>query len=347
MYGAVAAAFVILRLLFKSSDRRDVLILSTYFILGVVIGFSPTFVMMLAVDGFAGAFMESIAVMFRYGATNIGLEIPWPWNIGVAGLGVALSSIALLPSFGFVLLLIFPPLCVVALNSHRINLTASGRLVVVAALAAAIPYAHYAFSRADVTHLALAIFPVLIGLLVLGSATGERRPIFVGSLLLALSTVALGNSQFYLAVKLIQKKMIQANVGAELLWMYSRPAGRLEVTAAILAAQPAAANNFLAQPDMPGLYAIYRTKMPLWEIYSLIPMPEDFQKSEINRLDASHPGLILVSDHALDGRPEFRYSRMRPLIHSWINANYQLTTLGDRLGDADFRVYVPKVAAVP
>ncbi len=346
LYGAVASSFVILMLLFKSSVRRDVLIRTAYFATGVVIGFSPTFVMMLTVDGFSGAFIESIASLLRYGATNIGLPIPWPWSENITELGFVSSSIALLSSFGFVLLLAFPPLCVMALHSRRINLTASGRIVLVAALAAAVPYAHYAFSRADVTHLALGIFPVLIGLLVLGTATEARRPIFVGASLLAVSIVALGNSQFYLAEKLFQKKLIQANVGSELLWMSPRNAARLEATAAILAAQPAAANNFLAQPDMPGLYAIYRTKIPLWEIYSLIPMTTDFQKFELSRLDAAHPGLILLSDHDLDGHPELRYSRTHPLIHQWIDANYQPTHLGDLLGDTNFKVYIPKVSVV-
>ena len=346
MYGAVAAAIVITILLFKADSKRSVSVLTAFFVVGIVIGFSPNFVLMLTVKGFAGAFVESLAAMFRYGATNIGLSIPWPWSIHITWRGVVLTSIALMPSIGFVSLLAFPLLCVLALNWHRNKLTESGRLAAMAAVAASIPYAHYAFSRADVTHLTLGIFPALIGWLVLASAASGVWPIIFSLLLLALSGATLGDSQFYLAKNLIHKNMIKGNVDSEMLWMNPKLAEHIEIARTVFLAQPTAIGNFLAQPDMPGLHAIYRAKMPLWEIYSLVPMYANLQKSEIARLDEARPRLIFLSDHALDGRTEYRYSRTHPLIFSWINDNYQPITLGGQAHDADFKVYVPKSAAV-
>jgi hypothetical protein len=54
-----------------------------------------------------------------------------------------------------------------------------------------LPYAHYAFARADVEHLALAIFPFLTGGLAILAASSRKIKIPVIALLLAVSLVVM------------------------------------------------------------------------------------------------------------------------------------------------------------
>ncbi len=98
--------------------------------------------------------------------------------------------------------------------------------------------------------------------------------------------------------------------------------------------------NFLAVPNMPALHAIYRTKMPIWEIYSLVPADVEFEFREIKRLECATPELVLLSDHALDGRPEFRYSRLHPQTYRWILAHYELSAVDGGPDGTGIRAYI-------
>jgi hypothetical protein len=347
VYGATAATLIIGLLAVKAQQRRHMLGPSACFVVGIVIGFAPALIMMLVVDGFAGALVDSIVRLIRSGSTNIGLPVPWPWSLSLANLGVFLATRELLRSLCYLLLIAFPVLGVLVLICQRPDLSDDGRLVFFAAVAASIPYAHYAFSRPDIVHLALGIYPVLIGLLALGAAMRGWRPLLAGAALLALSIVTVGAAQPYLATKLLSLKALLTEVDTHPLWVEPREARILQVATTILAAQPAAAESFLALPNMPSLYAMYRTRMPLWEIYSLFPRDAEFEAGEIKRLIAFKPQVVILSNHALDSRPDLRYSHIHPMIYDWIRSHYELTNLGDVLDDPDFQVYAPKLSPSP
>lgn len=340
VYGMVAALLVISLLLIKAPSSWAVIGLCRYFLLGVLIGFSPTLIMMFAVEGFASAFIDSIFMLFQYGATNINLSVPWPWEAKLQeGLGFLLTAPKLLVGMGFVILLAFPLLGMLVLTYHRFDLSSDSQKVFVAAVAVGIPYAHYAFSRADEAHLALGIFPVLLGLLSLGGSMIGLRPLLVGFALLATSLLTIGGSQPYLSAWLFKTKLVQTDVGGQQLWMSRGTSKLLQVATEAIAHHSMGSNNFLAVPNMTSLYAIYRTKMPIWEIYSLFPRDGKFEGREIERLELLLPDLVIFSDHALDGNPLFKYSRMHPLMNEWITSRYLLTDAGEKLGNSDVRVY--------
>ena len=183
------------------------------------------------------------------------------------------------------------------------------------------------------------MFPVLIGLLVAAGAMRGMRPLVGSFAILAVSTLVLANTQVYLAALILNKTVIFANVGERSLWVYPGWFNRLQWATKNVGVQPVDGCGFLALPDMPSLYAIYRAKMPIWEIYALSPKDHEFQEREINRLESCVPEKVILSDHALDGNPEFRYSRMYPLIYEWITSRYELSEIGGTPVDADLRVY--------
>lgn len=341
-YGVFAVLFLIPVLLFKTPSRGSVVRLCCYLFLGVVIGFFPTMIMMLAVDGFSGPFIGSIFRMLDRGATNIAVPVPWPWHENSGKIGVVLTAVRLALGMGFIFLLVFPVVWILVLAYRRFDLSDDPQKVYLATVAAAIPYAHYSFSRADLIHLSLGIFPGLIGLLVVITTMSRSRSLMVGLGVLAASVLTVVQLQFYLSVNLIKNNLLQADVGGERLWVEHHVINNMELVKRSLSTLSNSSRKFLALPDMPGLHAIYRIKIPIWEIYPLVPRDAKFEAREIKRLESSVPEILFLSDHAVDDNPDFRYSRMHPLTYAWIVSRYQLSSGHEKMWDPDLKIYVLK-----
>jgi hypothetical protein len=283
--------------------------------------------------------MQSVVRIVQSGSTNIPLPIPWPWSLEPNASRV-LTAINLAVGLTFVLLLVFPALGVLLLTYGRSRLNDDGRRILLAAVAASIPYAHYAFSRADSIHLSLGIFPLMIGTIAAAASLAGMQRLMAGLGLLAASVFIVSYSQPLLSAGVLRTKWMQAPVDGHQLWMRPSEFWPLQFSAASISDPVHGSENFLAVPNMPSLYAIYRVKMPIWEIYSLFHRSAEFEAREIERLESAAPELVIVSDHALDQRPELRYSEMRPRIVAWIAANYdELSGVDRNPGSAHLKVY--------
>ena len=84
-----------------------------------------------------------------------------------------------------------------------------------------------------------------------------------------------------------------------------------------------AGRSFLALPFWPGAYPAFGRKSPVWEIYSLFPRSEAFQRAEITRIEAADPGFVIVFDFPLDGREDLRYRNTHPLIHGYLREHFE------------------------
>jgi hypothetical protein len=334
-YGVAASIFIILILLIKAPSRQSVDSLCCYFVLGVLIGFSPTIIMMLAIDGFTAAFINSIVLMVKHGATNIALTVPWPWSVKVGGFLATAAQLS--TGCWFVFLLAFPLIGILVLAFSRFDLSSDAQNVFVATVAASIPYIHYAFSRADQVHLSLGIFPALIGLLAAGGLMKGLRPIVLAVSLLAVSLVTFLPNNPYLSANIPRKTdYVKTAIDGEQLWIESYISKRLQVVTKELQKRTSMSGKFLALPDMMSIHAILRTRMAIWEIYPLIPRDKDFENQEIRRMESSLPELVILSDHALDDNPEFRYSRMHPLTYGWLTWKYELS---DSIEIPEMKIY--------
>lgn len=318
VYGALASLLTVLLLLHNGLSREQIKRLYSWFIVGVVIGFSPTLIMMINVDGFFSAFWESIRVMFEYGGTNIPLPVPWPWTIAAEHPDPVR---AVTVGVGFVVALAFPVLVSVFLLLRRIDLTRHAGVVLAAAAACAVPYAHYAFSRADMIHLTLGILPVTLGLLALAGFMRGSAPIVLATVLLAIALTIVPKGIFERFV--FQKHYVSTDVGGERLWLEGAFYDRYSLFDAPLQDVTGQGQRFLALPDTVGLHAIFRTKMSVWENYALFPASPEFERSEIARIESMPPDVIILSDYPLDGNPELRFSRTHPLTYQWIKTHYE------------------------
>jgi len=141
--------------------------------------------------------------------------------------------------------------------------------------------------------------------------------------LLGMSIVTLAPETTFLAQPLLKRQLTTVRINGVDLTIFPGVDARLRRAEEVFASYPTARDNFLALPDAPGLYAIYKKKMPIWEIYSLWPRDRAFETAELARLQSAVPQVIFLSDHALDDRPELRYSRTHPVIYQWIVDNYK------------------------
>jgi len=288
---------------------------------GVIAGYLPILLMLLLVPGFAEAFWASIRYLFEFKATNIPLPVPWPWRVDFTALPFTEVLRGVLVGLYFVSLVAFGVLTLAWVFWAKLH----GRGVppaLVAAACMALPYAHYAYARADLEHLALGIFPLLVGCVILLAA---QPAVVKWSLMLLLCF----SSLFV---------MIPRHPGWQL--RAGEPSVSLEISGSKLAVSPGTARsigllyslvdayapngrNFLVTPYWPAAYSLMGRKSGLWEIYAILPRSEQFQQSEIKKIKATDPGFILIMDWPLDGREDLRFSRTHSFIYRYVAENYR------------------------
>lgn len=316
MYGALASAGVIAWLSLRRRAGPSLLRGGALWALGVVVGFAPVLLMLVFVPGFSQGFWNSILLLFEAGATNLSLPVPWPWKVQWAGQAPGDALRAVLIGLFFVALLVYGGLAIawVVRKKWRNEFVEP---VLVATAFLALPYAQYAFSRADIGHLAQNIFPLLLGCLALLAAQPRQVKWPLAMLLCAASVWVI----------FVYHPGWQARQSGQ--WT------ALELSSERLLVDPDTANNvsllrslehryapdgraLAAMPLWPGAYASLGRKAPVWDIYPLFPRSARVEQAEIERMKQARTSVVLVLDVALDGREELRYQHTHPLTYRYL-----------------------------
>jgi hypothetical protein len=309
---------------------------------GVVVGFSPVLLGLVLDHQFAAMFWESIRfLLFEYRGTNLPLPVPWPWTVHGQGM-LTQALLARWVTGGMFLLL--PLFCVVSVVVVAIHLRRHRRIVhpeFVACIVTAIPYLNVAFSRADVSHLAQAIFPLLIGVLIFPArGLGQVLLRWLGLPLLALASLLIALPLHPLYQAWTQPGWRIVDVRGDALRMSDAAAVSVEAVEGLAHRYLPSGGTLLAAPVWPGVYALLGVRSPVREIYPLFPRSDRFQKQEIGRLRQDRPSLVLIYDIAVDGREDLRYAHTHPLIWNYLQADYR--QLGSPRELPELRVYIPK-----
>ncbi|MDH0748968.1 hypothetical protein N5D61_21805 [Pseudomonas sp. GD03842] len=321
VYGALASAFALgwLSIARKPDNfRKAILLWGT----GVFVGFLPVILMCAIIPGYLKSFLDTIVFMLDQGNTNLPLPVPWPWTVGFGTAGVEVETRWLLIGLCFMALIGFGVGSLV-----WIFRAGSQRKAVppewVAVACAALPYSHYAFARADLGHLAQAIYPLLVGVLI---ALAASEKIWIRVSLAALTAMV---SVFILAgwqpgiLARTQAGWKTINVSGTALLVDPSTSEAVELLRDLTHRYSPDGRPVLVLPFWPGAYPLLNRKAPLWEIYALSPRSEEFQRNEIEEIKKANPGFALVFDMAMDGREELRYSNSHRLIDEYIRANFE------------------------
>jgi hypothetical protein len=182
-------------------------------------------------------------------------------------------------------------------------------------------YAHYAFSRADVGHLAQGIFPLLVGSLVLLSlsATRLKWPLALALCGSSLWVMHIFHPGWYC---LTSKQCVSVEISGSQLKVDPGTANDIALLRKLAEEFAPNGRSFVATPFWPGAYALLERRSPMWEIYALFSRSEAFENREIERIEAANPGFIFVFDLPLDGREELRFKNTHPLTHRFILENF-------------------------
>ncbi|ROZ79245.1 hypothetical protein EEB15_05520 [Ramlibacter sp. WS9] len=286
---------------------------------GVLLGFSPILLMALLVPGFAAAFWESIRYVFEVKATNLPLPVPWPWqaNFSTAPFGHAIRDV--LVGLFFLATILFGAFSIGWVIYREWQ--AKPVIPVLAATAwLALPYAHYAYSRADVGHLALGIFPFLIGCLAV-LATQAARIKWPGALLLCAASFWVMHI-FHPGWQCRNGRCVNVEISGDQLRVDRVTADDVALLRRLATQYAQNGEAFVVAPNWPGAYPLLQRKSPMWEIYALWPRSDSFERAEIERIKASNPQFALIWNFSLDGNAALQFRHTHPLTHQYILENF-------------------------
>lgn len=307
-----------------------------YFAAGVAAGFSPVLLMALMLPGFAGAFWETIVFMFQQKATNLALPVPWPWKAALGSTGVGEVVREVLIGLFFIAVVVFGLVSIAWVVRQRRNGSRVSPVIAATAFLA-LPYAHYAYSRADAGHLAQGVFPLLIGsLTVLGTRPFKIK--WPGIILLCGTSLWVthihhpgwqcGGSNTCTGIE----------VSGTILEVPSDTAASVDLLRTLAREYAPDGRSLVVTPFWPGAYSLLERQSPMWGIYALQPRSESAQLDEIERIRAANPGLIFVYDLPLDGREELRFRHTHPLIHRYIVDHFERL---DITSNPAYQIYTP------
>jgi hypothetical protein len=318
IYGVVGSIGVMVWLHPKTREGPGLIKGFALWAAGVAAGFTPLLVMALMVPGFAVAFWESI----RFSkATILPLPVPWSWRLNLTSVPLGGAITRFLVSLFFIAIVAFAVLSIIWVIRQKLQ-DKQVSPVLVAASFLALPYAHYAYSRADIEHLAMGIFPLLVGCLVFLARlpTKIKWPL---ALILCAASVKAMNHRHPGWECYVSKQCVSVDISGDKLLVSPSTARHIQLLRTLAERYAPYQQSFIVTPLWPGAYSVLERKSPMWEIYALFPRSKIFQQAEIERIKAARPSFALVIDQALDGHERLRFQNTHPLINQYIIDHFE------------------------
>jgi hypothetical protein len=290
------------------------------------------------IPGYFQAYLDSILFIFRHRTTNLPLPVPWPWlaftrpELHLVSGTINERTIFLHDFFLGVLFLALPVFYAVAIVRHffvkREDVRQSALLT--ASLFVGFFYMHYAFSRADIEHLARAIHPLILTVvaLVCVPEPGRRR-----KALIALASIFLVVSSYYTI--LLEKPFYKKNfsqqglyaeypIRGEQIWISKGQIISIGTIERFVRERVSPDDWLFLAPYIPTMYYILDRESPTWNTYFLFKGTDEEQKRVIDDLEKRKVRWGVVGDIPLNGMEELRFSRTYDKVWEYLQQNYVL-----------------------
>jgi hypothetical protein len=336
LYGIAGSVGVMLWLRIKQMSAPGFVQGFALWATGVAVGFTPILVMAILIPGFAVAFWESVRFLFDLKATNLPLPIPWPWTVSFTSVPAGEAIRQILMGLFFIGLVVFGILSIIWVVANKLyGQKASPTLVATSFLA--FPYAHYAFSRADVAHLSLGIYPLLIGCLALIASQPAKIKWPLALLLCGASLWV--TLVYHSGWQSRTSKWANIEIKGDKLRIDPATASDVELLRKLAREYAPNGQSFIATPFWPGAYALLERKSPMWEIFALFHRSQAFEQAEMERIITAKPGFALIFDYPLDGHDALRFQNSHPLIHQYIIDHFERSPASP---NSLYQIYVEK-----
>lgn len=316
----VTSLVIVLALrMLKQRHRRSWLRQGLRVLYGFAIGLSPMAMYVFLTPGLLAAYTEHMVLGFLARDTaNIPLPIPWPWLVTFETPIDGIRS--LLIGLWFVVLLVLPVVMLVLLGwraylRHTIHPFAQACFVY------AVPSIAYAYSRADLVHLAQGGFPLILGIMVW--VFTERPTWFWPTIGILVVSSALIFVQVQPRLQCRQITDCRATqVGPDILSVPNQTADEISLLIQMRNDFVANDETLLIAPFWPGAYAMLGLKAPVWDIYAIWPRNDALQQREIQRIAAATPRAVIIMNKGMDDQSALRYSLSHRLVYTYLLETY-------------------------
>ncbi len=320
LYGFVSFFFLILFIWLKI-ERSDLFKRMAAWGAGILVGYCPMLFMCIHVAGFFDSVIDSVMLLFRLKTTNLPLPVPWPWIGDFSHMNVVEAAESISTGVLFLMLPAFYIVAGVCLIRSGIDALRQNAIFA-ASLFVGIPYVHYAFSRADINHLALGIHPFLMGLISLPFVFKHAYKRLIGWGLLAvvfvMSCFSVGmSSPYYQKADAPEGSFKKTDIHVDSIWVHRYTANLFQTVMDINTQKIGPGENLLIAPHWAVCYPILQRKSPLWEIFFLFKETEERQREMITELKEKGVDWVILGDVALDGREELRFRNTHHLV--WLH----------------------------
>jgi hypothetical protein len=198
----------------------------------------------------------------------------------------------------------------------------------VASTCVGIWYVHYAFSRADLPHLAQSLMPFLIGMVAMPAFLGARENsrgnllVFSGLVVFTIGPAYLG-SPFFQHCHPLRTACVQQELNGETLWLHPSDHQLIETVRQIVAEHVRPEEGLFIAPHWPTFYDILQRPSPTWQIYFLFPESLDRQKEMISALGKNNVRWVILGDVALDGHEALRFRHTHSLLWQFFMREFE------------------------
>jgi hypothetical protein len=324
VYSLVASLGAIIWLSINLPLNKDFLKRILSWASGILLGFIPIISLILFAPGFGIAFYNDVKSIIDAGTSNpLVLPIPWPWTIEFADRPILDIARAFLVGLCFFSLITSGILLILWLFFNKIFKNKVEYLVA-ASIFPILPYAHHAYSRADVGHLSQGIFPLLFVLITsigLIKNYSLRTSLILIFLFITIFTTK-NNFEIFTLYK-NPDNYTKYQIGADSIIIDKGTAKVIEAFKRVKSSIVKDENSYYSVlPYMPGFYALYNQKAPLPTL-SLYPKSKEKQLQDIEKIKKTNPVFFFIWNGPLDGIEARRYSNTHNLVYQYILENTQ------------------------
>ncbi|MEO7165986.1 MAG: hypothetical protein ABI016_03010 [Chthoniobacterales bacterium] len=319
LYNLLAQSALLLVLKLKLSELLLFPQLGVW-IAGIAIGLVPMIAVCLCRTGVAASYLDSILSILRNG-TNLPLPIPWPWRVSPFK-NTGSSSQFLLGLFLIALPLVYLIGIVVALVGQRE--TIQDHSVLIGSSFVGLFYLHHAFSRADISHLAQAIHPFLLGILALSCSFGESKfyPWSAIAILVTTArlTVSKQSSRYLRFTSAVPWEPFDAG---GIIFVPQRINRLLTCLRKFASENFSPHESILIAPSSPALYPILNLKAPCWDLAFYFPAAEPVQEKIIQNLKMENVNWVILSDTTTNQRENMRFSTTHAFLAEHLKIEFE------------------------
>ncbi len=273
------------------------------------------------------SYIENILFILHRESLNIPLPVPWPWIGNFSEMNKINVAKSVSNGMFFVLLPVFFGLSGVSFLWSKPD-ALKQNAPFVASVFVGVAYMHHAFARADISHLAQAIHPLLIGVFSLPLICKQlyKKTLSFGLLIIVaiMSYFSIFMvSPYYDKLTAPTGSYVKIDIHRDNLWVAKGTANLIETIKTINAQRVLPDEGLLIAPHWPGMYTILRRKSPLWETYFLWKSSEHTQRKQISDLNVNTVNWVILGDVKIDGRDELRFPNTHPLLWEYIVEHFE------------------------